>query len=190
MVAAIGFPFRRVHGDGRPELRVAPPHGRESQTLGHDAHHVIGLAIHRKLLPDDIVPAPKGALPESVTQDDDMIVAGRPLVGREAPAELRLHTEDLKGIRETERPSVQRFAGTCQSGARDGDGGDTFEHMVLLLPVPEVGASVGKQSARPAGLRHPDDRQAIRIGIGQGFQQDRIHHTEDGGVCPDAQSQR
>src|SRR5208337_5045075 len=132
---AIGFPFRRVHGYGRPELRIAHPNAREPQILGHDARHVIGLAIHRDFVSHDVLLSSEGALPQSVAQDDHVIVAARPLVWRKAPSELRLRTKKLKRVgRNRQTTELQWLAGTGERRAGAGDGGHTLKTMVHRLP--------------------------------------------------------
>ncbi|MGZ0173718.1 MAG: hypothetical protein ACKVHE_29735 [Planctomycetales bacterium] len=62
--------------------------------------------------------------------------------------------------------------------------------MAFLLPLMQIrdGDLIFLVAQRGIGL--PQHHNLTGTGVGQGTQQDRVHHAEDGGVGSDAQGQR
>ena len=181
-----------VEEERHPELRrlrgvLAEVRGK-TEAAGHDADHLAGPAVDQDRPAHEPGVAPVAALPEPVADDHHRVRARLLLFRSEVPAEDRIRAQGREGV--------------------DGDGGDAHAHRV---PVPrEVGLVGGPRRhlaeggqapvvehlvlADPrlveAGPAAPDHDAGVRSVVGEGPDEHRVHHAEEGGGRADAESER
>ena len=159
---------------GLPDVDDPPGHVVLDPS-GHDADDRDGPAVHAHDPPDRAGIAAQALLPETLA-DDDHVVVGRALVGRiQGPAEDWGHPED------GEEPAAYRepahaacgLAGLGQAEGLEAPGRRLLEDRCLLELVPHVGRRLRRRPVlgqgaedlhEPAGI---GDGKAVEQGIGQ-----------------------
>ena len=132
---------------------------------------------------DDAGIASKKTLPQTVSQDDLMLLADFVRVGKEEPPQQRLHAEHGKYVC-AHLQSDDRFRLSCstQVGSPGFSYTHRFERMVLTAPVEIVRRGDGVIAVVE------DRHQAVGIAVGQGTQKHGVHHAED--RCVGANAER
>ena len=156
------------------------------EAVGHDADHLIGIAVEHHLAPDDARIAREALGPEVVGQDDDLRPAGLILLIGVPAANLRPHPKHLlQRRRRRRRADAHRLPASGQRERRTGRSPDRREHLVARLPVGvlrERGWTGGTRR-----LRVVHHHQLLGIGIRKRAQQDAVEDAEHGGRDADAQ---
>ena len=157
---------------------------------GQHAHDLVAFAVDADGAADDVAVTPETILPESVTDDEDAVVAQDGFVGTEAAAKLRFGAEGGKKIGGDAKAAggVGGLAGFGEVHVRKGVGGNfpVAVHFGLQIEV------VGRRDSAPGILRSGsiDAIQSTAVGIGQRAQQHFIDDAERRRVGTDAESER
>ncbi len=155
---------------------------------GQHADDLVGFAVDANGAADDVAVAPEAILPESVTDDEDAVVAQDGFVGTEAAAELRFGAEGGKKIGGDAKAAgrVGGFAGFGEVHVRIGVGGNFAVAVHLGLQI-EV---VGRRDTAPGVLGNGaiDTVESIAVGIGRRAQQHLVGYAERRRVGTDAES--
>ena len=142
------------------------------------------------VLPSTSAAPPNLALPQSVREQHDPVVARRFVRLGEEPADQRPHAHDVEEVRRRLRAlQAFRLVGARQVERGVGETGHDGKRRVLVPPVPVVrtGRDVFLDPLPP--VVDPDHRDAIRLRIGQRAQQHAVEDAEHGGVDADAEGE-
>ena len=178
--------IRRVDGNRLPELR------RSSRVIEVARHHPKD--GHRRAVDgdgpaDDGRVAVEAALPERVTDHDDVVAPGPVLSRREAASQGRTHAQQIEQIPRNGRAlDPLGPLRPDESAARAVIGGDPLEHRVLISPVEEVGGGYPITSVPRHDLVDAD--QGVRLWVRKGPQQHAVDDAEDRGRRADAERKR
>src|SRR6266513_3672078 len=124
-------------------------------------------------------------------EDHDRLRSRRFFGADERATKLGLNAKDRKEIGgDLLDLDLLRLAATRQVEACVPTGGDERKRAALFFPIEKVRRRNGILGASPAKTSFPDHDDAARIAIGEGAEQDGVNHTEDGGVCADAERER
>jgi hypothetical protein len=163
---------------------------REAEGRGQDADHGDVLAVQAEGASDDGRIAAEAAMPEAIGDHGGIRAARGHLGGIERASERWRHSQQAEEIAGDARARDLLGLGLAAEARADRVvDGDAREALRL---VPD-GFVFGEGHGDGAGLRVRGDLrnrdQAVRVAEGQRPQEDRIHHAEDRGRRPDAESQ-
>ena len=141
--------------------------------------------------PEHIRISAEAALPETLSEQDDLVFARLIFLIGEHAAQNRLKAQHRKQSR-------GRFAALQTLGAIDAreieivgvDGGDFREQLSLFAIVDVIGDRGGGRIQADGFVLVLDDDDALRMREGERAQQSGIDHAEDGSVGADAECQR
>jgi hypothetical protein len=159
-----------------PNLRFG---GRKMEVGGHDAEDLPADTFELDRTADDGGIGSELLLPQSVAEDDEVILAGLVVAGAEDPAEERAGAENLK-----------EFGGDQRGSETKG--------FATAIEIKFVALGVGGDVKR-FGLVAKGDERAFRIGAGNADEtlrlrerkrtkKDVVDEREDGGIGADAES--
>ena len=160
------------------------------EILRRDANDGLGMAIEHNGFADNGGIAGEAFFPETVTENDDVVVAGLAVFGSEARAEEEIDTEEGKEIDGDVLDG--NFLGVTVSGeivALVKDVGHAGENGIADLPIEKIRRGDGVVRVGVLRIIFPDHNQAGGIVIGQGANENGIYHGEDGGVGADTEGQ-
>src|SRR5580704_11038048 len=121
----------------RPVIRIAGD--GKLKTRRHDAHHRKGPPIKFDVFADDFRIAAKTAAPQSVAQDDFVVVAGLVFGVQEITAEQRLRVQNGKqSPRRCKRTNCLRMACTSEGVAAESISRHAFKGAALIAPVNKI----------------------------------------------------
>ncbi len=197
---AVGFLFRR-EGQRNPELDVARIAGmpliaaiEEREIRRHHANDGVGLAgpPESQRLSECIRSATVELLPQTVTDDDLLIVANLAFVVRERPSSSWFHPQHPEQRRcDAHAANLLRDPSDRQRVVPEREHRLLFERGQCGQPV-EGRRHVVRQDVvrrnRRIDVAHADD--AIGFGDRKRPEQHRVHHGEDGGVGAQAHAER
>ncbi len=173
----------RLERDGNPELRFGV--GKMNLRRSHPDDFAIHPVQHHGAADNAWVGA-ELLLPEAIAENDDPVLPGCLLCGREEAPHRRAHRQGLKQVgadRAAEGPARRPAAGHVVLGVQRiaRDAGEAMR-TALVLPDPALGIIVvispGRQLHQPVLVRK---RQRLK--------QDGIDDAEDRRIGPDAQRQ-
>lgn len=141
------------------------------------------MAVQGEGLPRDARFDSEPALPQPLTQDHHPTCVGRVFLGQESSSKLWLDAEKANEV-SGDAAAVDPFglADARQVKARVVYYCHAFEDLVLVAPVWEVAGRDRIDREHVCGSLLPDHDKPLGVLIGQGVQQDRINHAEDGAV--------
>src|SRR3984957_15780223 len=132
------------------------------------------------------------ALPQTITQEDDLFMTGLFIVGRKIAADHwsdAQHAKEIPGYLRT--PNSFGIAAACNREGQRARGGKFQENMIHVAPIQKFSSRGGaaRDGAVRVGLPKSDDTVGIRKR--QRFKQNSVHDAENYDVRanPDRQSQ-
>ncbi len=175
--------------DRDPEVGVPgiPEAGR------HDSDHLPRLAPYLNREGSQVSIGTELVAPESFAYDDAASSAGSEFLRQERAPQ---HWPDAQGIEKIGRDGRTQCPGRLLSPEHGRRAVEVqarvhrhrLEAPALLAPVEEVRR--GDMHLLPVLVQFPDADDSIRFGVGERFEQNRIHHAEDRAVRPDSQRER
>ena len=177
---------RRIERDRPPELGRAIG---KVELLRHHADDRDRRAVQRDRSPDDAGFAAEPLLPHAVADDDDGVLAGLILLGRERAAKRGRHAQQLERVPRdlralqplgAVRPDERRARALIRREA--------LEHRVLLAPVEKRRRRHRELPVLRHDLVHAHELAGLRIR--QRLQQHAVDHAEDRGRRAHAQGER
>ncbi len=170
-------------------LRIDHVVGGQPEAARHDANHFPGDAVDVDGAADERL-ASVASLPQFIAEDDDTRWRdGRFFFGEPAANEWR-HPEHRQQVGRNGRGADTHRVGVaaCDVHLRNIPGPHVGERGGARLVV--VDFRVGDPRLVEVAPLAPDHRHAVRFRVGQGRQQDVLHHAEHGRVRTDSQGQR
>ena len=178
------MPGRRIELQDWPDIGFAQRHeiGR------HHADDRAALVVQDDRPADGAGVACEAALPETVADHRHQRAAGPVFVRPEAASEDRGNTEGREEVRRhPHRGDAFRLL-PAQIDAVRRERGQGFEAPHPLLEDQEVGLR-DRETVPEIAPVDRDDRQAVRLGVGERAQQGAVDHAEDRGVRADPKRQ-
>ncbi len=162
----------------------------EGETARHHADHHARCPVERDFATEDRGVGAEAPLPETVVENDDLILGWPILVRSEEPSERRLNTEHTgKGLCRAhgDDPLGRPYPGEGQlASAVTGDAGEGRDRA---LEIDQLGLGEVRVGKVDTGEDVVDGDEALGIAVGQRPKQDALHHREDRGVGPDGERQ-
>jgi hypothetical protein len=175
----------------RPQcIRHKNRHARlKPGAIRHHPDDLVRDAVEPQRLPQDPGCCSQPGAPETLGEDDHIILASYLIVSRlEPPAQQRRHPKDtIKRRSDAERIDFLRLAQAREIKRIVGVEKQTLECLLMVAPVDERRAGDRVLLAARKSLK--DIHEASRLGIRLGPQQDGVDGAEDCRVGADAQSQ-
>ena len=174
---------RERHGhDG---LCVEP---EEREPRGQDPDDGVGLGAEHDLSPDDRGVARVAPPPEPIRQEDDAMIAPALVGGQEIPSHRGRSAEGGEEFRRGDQyADALRLPVAGHVERPDIEGRQRLEGTIARAVHVEI-----RHRRRPGAVALVHglyELQAAGVRIGQGPEQDRIHHAEHHGVGPDAEAE-
>ena len=156
---------------------------------GHHPDDRVRHIVQKQRLPERVGPSTEAAGPQAVPEHRHLLSPRRVLVGGERAAKRRRHPEDVEpaGRRSKADDALGlRVAGQVEAGKRRCR--QRLQRRDALTHVVEV---ADRRAAWPAPPRGVDRQHALRLGVRERREDDRVHDAEDGGgrTQPDRQRQ-
>ena len=150
----------------------------------------IRLVAERQRAAYDVGIAAKFALPQTITQHHDLAPVGGVFLRGKGAAQYRGRAEQTEvSLRDMDTVYLFRtVAREVEARAAEVVGGDILEDVGLLLPDTKLGDGGAWTLALRRGEQELNN--AIRVWVSERLEQYRVNHCENGGIDPDAQSQR
>ncbi len=183
---AVVAPRVLVRGERDRKVDVADG---EQELRGHHADHGEGLAVQRERAADHLGVAAEAALPESVRQHHDLLVARDVVRGTEGAPERRRdpqHVEEVGGDAQPRDPLRVLVAVQVPAPVREAR--DALERAGAVAVVAELGQREGIAVGR--GVAGVDPVEPLRLGEGQRLEQHRVQDAVERRVGADPERQR
>ena len=183
---------RRARLRGRAIDRDRDEDGRiaEGEAAWHHPDHHAWRPVERDFATEDRGVGAEAPLPETIVENDDLILRWPILVRSEEPSERRLDTEHTgKRLRRAhgDDPLGRPHAGEGQlASAVTGDAGEGRDRA---LEIDQLGLGEVRVGEVDTGEDVVDGDEALGIAVGQRPKQDPLHHREDRGVGSDGERQ-
>ena len=141
---------------------------------------------------DDGGVAVEETLPESVTDDGDLLVAFDGLFGQEIPALRGLDAEDVEqvGLGDDSADEAGVIGAEADAGCallKEGEIGEGGRLFAPEVGVAGIGSGVGEEFFEEA-YAFPDDDEAPAVAVGEGLEEDAVDDAEEGGGGSDAEA--
>ncbi len=152
-----------------------------------DADDGIGVATEGDSGADYLWIAAELALPETITEDDDVATVGEVFLLGEGSTELDGSTEEFEVVvGDVDAVNLLGHgAGEVEAGTFLVVTGDVLKDAGLLLPYVEFG--YGGASSVSAGLSDEELDQTFGLGVGEGFEEDGVDDGKDCRVDTDTE---
>ena len=185
MPAAL-LPVLQVHRQRRPDHGAAG----ELKVRRHDADHGVELVIQLHRLAQHIAAAREAALPDSMTQDDDVVRSQLHLLRGEGPAQRGLAAQHIEEI-ERDARAVQplRLAAARQIEPLIAERGDRREGVVLIAEAEIISRREGELRKSGLEISLANDHELLGSVESQRLEQHGVDHREDGRIRADSQRQ-
>jgi hypothetical protein len=175
----------RVELQGDPEIRIGL---REREAGRHDADDRGGHPVEEDASPHDLRVAGEGALPQAVADDERADVPGQILVRAEGAAHEGLDADRAReGVCRVRRRRAEGPVARGEGRARDLVAGD---RLVAAAVAQEIEV-LRRRDPEPVELHRGELGVELHelpgVGEGEGPQDHRVHHAEDGGHRADPQ---
>jgi hypothetical protein len=167
-------------------------HIEEAKFGTHHGNDLLRFTVNLKMAANDGRVAVKAPLPVAIGKDDGFGRARRVVLCGKQTSHGRLRAERRKkAVSDTERVYLFRFGDAGHAHSVIAISAEALERPALLK-VGEVDRwrkKVSRILDANAGGRGAQAHQAIRVGVGQRFEQHAFQNTEDGCVSADAERQ-
>jgi hypothetical protein len=183
-----------VEGEGPPgvePLREAGLAGQQQlEVRGEDADHLRRLPVEDDRTAHDAGVAAEALLPQPVAQQQDGRRVRQPVSRGERAADERLDAQDVKEVpADAADPELHGIAHAGQRSRVVAYRGHVLEDAGALAQVLDLWRRERGQRRLPVA-HHPDERQPLRLAIGQVGEQHAADHAEHRGVDGDAERER
>jgi hypothetical protein len=165
----------------------------EAEVGGHYTRNGVAPLVQIDRFAEDPRVGTVSLLPQTMTDDSDLVMAGLHLVGRKKTAHERLyaeHRQQIDGSLNSSDALRPITFGNVES--RPTVVAHPLENLRLLCDVGHVGCGHARLHVAISRLVPPlpEPHQLLRAWVGQGAKDDRIHEAENGGVSADTERQR
>src|SRR5277367_6543540 len=163
----------------------------ERKAVRQDSDHGVWFFVQQNRLAENSGIAAVMALPQAITQKDDLLVANLFIVGRKVPADYwrdAQHAEKISGYLRAPDPF-----GTAAARNREGQRarcGKLLENVIHVAPIQEFRSRGGASCNVAVRVRLPNGDDPARIRKRQRFQQNSVDHAENHDVRGYADRQR
>jgi hypothetical protein len=163
------------------------------EVLGKDAYDLVGSARDLEGPSDDGGIAAEEGLPETVADDDDLVVSFDGLLRQEVAALSGLDAKDVEevGLGDDSADEAWVVFTEADAGGSLAEDGEVSEGSGLSSPevcVAGTGADVGEESFEEADAL-PYDDEAAAVAVGKGLEEDAVDDAEEGGGGSDAEGE-
>src|SRR5262245_51910605 len=153
---------------------------------GHHADHPAVHVVDSQTAPDDARVGGEVALPQTITDDDDSVVARFILFIKKTTTEKRFDAQDREEARrDAMAEDPQRLNGAGQDELPSPIDRHIGEDPILLLQVDKVGSRKRKPQRPLLRLCSPQLHNLIRTLVRERSEQHSVYHAEYGRVGSD-----
>src|SRR6516165_6007341 len=182
--------LRAIESHWHPHVVLAAG-AEERKTPWENSDDGEGFLVEQNAPADDAGIAAEAPLPQSKTNDRNLIVADLIFLRDEVAAEGWLDAKETKEIcGSMDAKNLLGFIGASEVVEPGAPGGKLFKRVILITPIEKLGgrSNTARNVAVWIGVPHKYD--PLRIRKGKRTQQDSIDHAKHSGVCADADGER